>query len=503
VSFPLVYARVHLTSISFEDINQVLSCRGTTLSTLSQQPRLQNLMNIEPVDTRLVEVQASLLASSLNRAHNALQESLSLATSMMDLIGPCRELSLHLDAAIHVEAADALWEQGETVSSIGILLDLDNPTILKKQAVAVGRADLLSKIGHQVSVARLEKADKIIDKYLKPALKELKGRASGSDASQVFHQFAVFCDQQLEDPDSLEDLERLKKLSKGKRDEVEQYEKLLKSASGPERNRYKNGLSKAKTWYKLDEEELQRHISSRQEFLRQSLENYLLTLCASDNHDNVALRFSALWLEHAEQSLANEAVSKYLSKVASRKFAPLMNQLTSRLQDSPASFYKLLFTLVLRICIDHPYHGMYSIYAGASNNPKHEDEVAMSRKEAAKKISSQLSIRERVSGIWSSLNVINKTYGILAGEKSGEKYKTGRKIPVKESPAGNRLSHQLSKYRVPSPTLHLPLAANLDYSKVPMMVKLEPFMTIASGVSAPKVITAIADNGARFKQLVC
>ena len=492
-----------ITSSSFDDVNQILSCRGTSLSTLSQRPRLQSLTNVAPVDTRLVEVRASLLASTLNRAHNALQESLSLSTSMMDLIPPCRQLSLNLEAAIHIEAANALWDQGETTSSIGILQTLDNAALLKKQAVPVSRADLLSKIGHQVSVAKLEKADKIIDRYLRPALKELRGRTEGSDASHVFHQFAVFCDQQLEDPDSLEDLERLRKLSNGKRDEVAQLESLLKSAtSNGERARYRSHLGKAKVWYKLDEEEYQRHMSNRQDFLRSSLENYLLALAASDDHDSVALRFTALWLEHAEEDLANASVAHHLDKVPSRKFAPLMNQLTSRLQDSPAYFHRHLFSLVSRICVDHPYHGMYQIYAGTSTKPDAKDEAAVSRRDAAKKVATRLEAHDKVGQVWKNLTAINKLYSMLAGEKDDAKYRSGKKINIKDTQAGMRLNGHLNRYRVPSPTLHLPLASDLDYSKIPVMVKLEPTMTIASGVSAPKIITAIADTGQTFKQLV-
>ncbi|KAF4634334.1 hypothetical protein G7Y89_g3781 [Cudoniella acicularis] len=496
-------ARSHWMKIGrFDDVSQILSCRGTTLSTINQQLRLRNLINVELVDTRLVEVRASLLASTLNRAHSALQESLSLATSMMDLIPLCSSLSLHLDAAIHVEAANALWDQGEMASSIGMLQALDSASILKRQNIPVGRSDLLSKIGHQVSVARLEKADKILEKYLKPALKDLKGRATGSEAGQVFHQFAAFCDQQLGDPDSLEDLERLKKLSKGKKDEVEQWETLLKTATSTnDKTTFKHAYIKAKTWSKLDDEELQRHISSREEFLRQSLENYLLSLAASDNHDSTALRFSALWLEHADESLANDAVSGRINGVPSRKFAPLMNQLTSRLQDSAVKFQQLLFVLVLRICTEHPYHGMYVIYAGMNNRPSSKDEAAISRRAAARKVASQLGSSPQVGQIWGELNSTNKLYCMLAGEKD-DRYKSGRRVYVKDSPPANRLNSQLSKVRIPPPTMQIPLSPGLDYSRLPVMSRLEPHMSIASGVSAPKIITAIADNGAKFKQLV-
>jgi ataxia telangiectasia mutated family protein len=50
--------------------------------------------------------------------------------------------------------------------------------------------------------------------------------------------------------------------------------------------------------------------------------------------------------------------------------------------------------------------------------------------------------------------------------------------------------------------MQIKLAADMDYSKVPVMIRFDSAMTIASGVSAPKVITAVANNGEKFKQLV-
>lgn len=456
------------------------------------------------LDTRLVEVQSALLASTINRAHNALQESLSLATSMIGLIVPCREVGLNTEVSIQLETANALWDQGEMASSIGMLQSLDDILLLKNQTIPVGRSHLLSKIGHQVSVARLEKADRIIERYLKPSLKELRGKMSGSEAGEVFHQFAVFCDQQLQDPDSLEDLERLKKLSKDKAEEVKTYKKLMKEALSPdEKKRYLNHLTKHQTWLQLDEEELQRHNSSRDEFLRQCLENYLLALAASDDHDGNALRFSALWLEHSEESLANEAVSSHLKKVPSRKFAPLMNQLASRLQDTTISFQQLLFSLVLRICTEHPYHGMYQIYAGANTKNSLTDDSAVSRKSATAKIAIQLSNNKPIIGpIWQAIQATNKCYCSLAGERDEQKYKTGRKISLRESAALGRLQASFTRYQVPPPTMQIELSPSLDYSKVPYMARLEPHMSIASGVSLPKIITALGSNGAKYKQLV-
>ncbi|TAQ88370.1 hypothetical protein B7494_g3315 [Chlorociboria aeruginascens] len=485
--------------LRFDDISQILSSRSTTLSILSQQPRLQKILNVEPLDTRLVEVRTALLSSKLNRAHNGLQESLSLATSLIDLIQPCLDLGLNIEAVTHLEAANALWDQGEMTSSIGMLKALDKGPLKVKQSIPVGRSDLLSRIGYQVSIARLEKPDQIIENYLKPALKELKANNNGSEAGQVFHEFAVFCDQQLQDPDSQEDLERLRKLSENKRTEVKTLSGMMKDPVSKER--YKKDLGRARQWLALDKQEHERLSASRDEFLRQSLEHYLLALSASDDHDSDALRFSALWLEHSEQQLANEAVSVHLDKVPSRKFATLTNQLTSRLLDNTEKFQQLLFSLVLRVCTDHPYHGMYQIYATANSHLNKKDEVAVSRHGAAMKVSKHLGQVGKAGQIWQSIFATNKAYCQLAVEDNN-RYKSGKRIPLKDSLAGNRLNAILSKYPIPPPTMQVELAADLNYSNLPIMIRFESQISIASGVSHPKIVTAVTSSGTRFKQLV-
>ena len=360
---------------------------------------------------------------------------------------------------------------------------------------------MLWRIGYQVSVARLEAPDRILEKYLKPALKELGGKTKGDEAGQVFHQFATFCDQQLQDPGSIEDLERLQRLRNNKGDEVEQFEKLIKSTtSESKRKGYRRLKDKAKTWLDIDEGELQRHIASREELLRACLENYLLALSASDDHDGNALRFSNLWLGNSENQSSNDAVSKHLAQVPSRKFARLMNQLTSRLQDSSSSFQGLLYGLVKRISQEHPYHGMYQIYSSAKSLPNKQDESAISRHKTTMKLTKDFQA-SNVASIWRALNVTNDAYCLLAAEANAQ-YKQSRKFQLDFSIAAMKLQSLLKNFPVPSPTMNVPLAANLDYSNVPKMRKFDGQFTIAGGVSSPKILTAIASNGARFKQLV-
>lgn len=492
-----------LTNYRYEDVSQILSCRGTTMSILRQQAALRPHVEISVASARQMEVKSLITSSTIYRYHQATQESLNIATSLTSLIAPCEEMDLHVDAAIKIEAANSLWDYGEMSTSIRMLQGIDKESSLRRQTIPVSRSDLLSKIGHQVSVARLEKPHDIQKNYLEPALKELKGRGEGREAGSVFHQFAMFCDEQLQDPDGLEDLARLQSLRQGKSDEVSELKSLISSTRDTQlKTRYSHVLAKEKQWLDLDEQELRRVEQTRSEFVRLSLENYLLSLIAFDEHDNDALRFTALWLERSNEEATNKAVARHLAQVPTRKLATLMNQLTSRLQDQDNAFQTLLLNLVYSICVDHPYHGMYQIWSGTKAKAQQTDDVAMLRVKATERVARRLAENASVAGYWTSIDKTSKYYHALAMDRNSNKYKSGAKVALKDSSAGHNLVNCLAKYRIPSPTMHIGLNPTKDYSKVPIMTRLEPNMTIASGVSAPKIITALGADGVKYKQLV-
>lgn len=444
-----------------------------------------------------------LLSSQLYRYHQAQQESLNIATTLNHLIEPSLDLGLTIDAAAKLEAANAMWDHEEMEPSIRMLQSIEEASQLKSQSILVRRSDLLAKIGYQVSVARLEKPDSIQKHYLQPALKELKGKVDGKEAGKVYHQFAMFCDEQLQSADGLEDLARLQHLRRGKSEEVSQLKQLITSTRDSQvRNRYQNHLAKAKQWLDLDEQELRRVEQSRSEFIRLSLENYLLSLIASDEHNNDALRFTALWLERSSEDFTNEAVRKYIDKVPTRKFASLMNQLTSRLLDQGHLFQRILLDLVYRICLDHPYHGMYQVWSGTKSRTNVQDEIAVLRQKATERVAKRLAQHETASTIWQAIHKTNKAYHMLAVEKDNNRYKAGHKMLIKDSNAGLGLVNAMMQNPVPPPTMQIELSASRDYSHVPRVIKIEPAMTIASGVSAPKIITLVGSDGQRFKQLV-
>ncbi len=510
-----------LIKSSYERVKTIISCRETLFSSLSKKPKLRDLLKTSQRDARSLESQLLLTSSHLSRAHGAFQNALSTVTYLTELVKPCKEVGVDISAVTRLASANVLWDQGEMTASIRMLQDLQGSLDSPDQSIAVSKPELLAKLvsietigyprfpltdrlqGHQMSEARLEKPDEIITHYLRPAIKELRGKNEGDEAGEVFHEFASFCDKQLQDADGLEDFQRIQKLRERKEAEVGDLDKMIRSASSQakERDNLKNYRTKAKQWFDIDDREFQRLRESRQTFLRQSLENYLLCLKACDKFENDALRFSALWLENFESDIANEAVSRHVGQVASRKFAALMNQWSSRLLDKPGQFQLLLSSLVLRICLDHPYHGMYQIFTGFK--AKGKDDAAAKRQAAASNIVQELKASKVSNNTWVALHNTNLLFVKFAIERLDDPaFKQGSKLALRKFATGQRIEQDIHKSRVPPPTMKIELRPDCDYRNVPVIARFEPQFSVASGISMPKIITAIGTDGLMYKQLV-
>ena len=275
----------------------------------------------------------------------------------------------------------------------------------------------------------------------------------------------------------------------------------METVEGKEKVALKLHRAKAKQWFDLDDREYQRLHRSREALLQQCLENYLLSLKACETYNSDSLRFCALWLDNSGDGKANSAVAKIIERVPSRKFASLMNQLSSRLLDSADQFQTLLFSLILRTCIEHPYHGMYQIFA-SSKSKGGRDPTALSRYQAAGKLVEKLKNNNVAGPTWVAIHNTNISYVRFAAEKLDEKCKSGARVPLRALPTGQRLEQDATTQKLPPPTMKIELRVDRDYSNVPKVGKFNSEFTIASGVSAPKIVTALATDGLRYKQLV-
>ena len=488
---------------SYDTIKNLDSCRQTIFGVLNDSTALKSVVKIQSQAARLMHVRALLASSKLNRHHKGLQTSLNIVTYLTQAMEAELGLGVKVDAAIALEASHVLWDQGEISPSIRMLRGTLSNVDLQNQDIVVGKAQVLAVLAHRISEARLEKPDEIIENYLKPAIRELKGATVGSEAGQVYHEFAAFCDLQLQNPDVLEDLRRIESLRDKKKSEVHELDAMLREVApqSKEADAIKSVRSKSRRWYDLDDREYQRLKDGREALLGQSLENYLLCLRACDDYDNDALRFSALWLENYDKGVANAAVKNQIDKVPSRKFASLMNQWTSRQQHDDTDFQKQLFNLMWRICSDHPYHGMYHVFT-SSKGKGAKDPMALSRNAAATKLSDKLKTNQKTKQIWMNIHNSNVNFVRFAMEKPFEgKAKEGAKIPMAQTTNGPRLEKDIREANILPPTMSIPLNADCNYQSVPHIHKYLPEFSLASGISMPKIVTAVTSDGQRFKQL--
>lgn len=343
-----------------------------------------------------------------------------------------------------------------------------------------------------------------MSQYLEKAINSLHEGTrlfNSNEAGRVFHEFASFCDQQLKNPDNIEDYQRALKLRENKQTEIREIEELMKTATGAKFNTYSSFQNKAKVWLKLDDLEFGRLQDNREAFLEKSISNYLRCLEVCDTYDGDAVRFCALWLEYSSNPKANQAAKCTLESVPSRKFVSLMSQLSSRLLDADDEFQKLLSPLIIRITREHPYHALYQLMA--LTKIKNKDRTSESRHKAAIKVAGQLKREKSVAHIMHRVVKSIQVYHSLA-MKTFERQKGRSKYLIRSVlPEFYRdLEKEIPGFQIPPPTMNIEIRPDCDYTHVPHLLKFQPEVRIAAGASAPKIIGCQDSAGQFYKMLV-
>lgn len=490
----------------FDRLSPVLTGREAAFAAIRRNNNWHAAFSLNSQQALLHEIQVTRQSLDIASNYDEPQFCLNRAMYLSELELLATGAGLKVDVAIQFDLAKTLWAQNEVSACIGILQTLKDRDDTAKQAIIITRADILTDLGHKVADARLEKPDEIVASYLLPSFKELRGRATGSEPGRVFHNFAAFCDMQLQDADNLDDFTRISQIRDRKLREVHELNQMHQnSRDDKQRKQLMTHLHRAKTWFKLDEEEWKRVQENREDLIHKCLENYLLSMGASDDYPNDTLRFVALWLNQADSAESNKAVAKYLPSVPTIKFTPLVNQLSSRLLDVKDPFQHLLMDLMFRICSDHPYHSLYQVFAASKSKGSKGDDVAALRNAAANKLADLVNKKSVSAAIWVAIHNSCIALHRVASERLSDKEgKTGSKILLRKLSSGQKLEHVLSEShtKTPPPTLKIPLRPDRDYSGVPTFGQFEPQISIAGGVSAPKIATMIASDGSRHRMLL-
>jgi ataxia telangiectasia mutated family protein len=484
----------------YEDVHAILSSRETALAVLAENGKLGHSMHVGRKGVLKLQVEALLDVSKFAREQSRLQEAMTATASLSDIVSKCRDSGLSVSVAAQAETAYVLWKAGEATTSIQILRTVLDTTDFELQDIPIGRPSLLAQLGHQLAEARLEKPEDILQLYLQPAINQLENRREGAEAGQVYHEFATFCHNELQSHSNSENFLRVEKLRNRKMDEVTELKAGIENSKKGSRERedYERSLRKANQWFAIDDAEYQRLKQTRDMHIRQSLQNYLLTLQASDKYDASVLRFFTLWLENSEDLSSGDSIAKHLPNVPSWKFVLLMNQLMSSLEHNTSTFQNTLRALVLRICSEHPHHGLHHLFA-SSRRPEGSDTAARSRYSAAKSIASEIQKTPRAGSTLRHVFAANKDYDDLAC--SGKLDKGRTREAVKNFAPATKVATNIPRLQVPPATITLATRPSCDYGDVPIVIRFSPSFDIMSGLSAPKALKATASDGRVYKQL--
>lgn len=391
--------------------------------------------------------------------------------------------------------------------------------------------EILCTLAEWSSRARRDSNEKIREKYLIPAEEILQNISSSisdegsqvlhGSAAQVHHTFAVFCDQQLEDESLLEEYKILQKQCDHKVKEILALKSTLKTLTNEAKYlEYQKHVKKVTKLYAMDKQELDKRKKIRAQLLSKSIESYLLSIIAGDSYTEDTSRLFALWLAHLGESSVNKTVAELLPRVASIKFVPWVNQITSLLtlsqnrsgvSKSKSSFSFNVHSLVLRICIDHPHHSLYQILSLRMKLGDNNDEASIRRCEAGTYVWKMLE-KQNIPSLTRTLRSLEtlakRTLQLIKSAKDAESNtpstsgtsrrrltatKTATKKRVQlhfdELPDGKWwTSKTLKELHLPPPSMAIPLRADCKYADVPTMVKTDNLIKLAGGMSRPMIV---------------
>lgn len=265
-----------------------------------------------------------------------------------------------------------------------------------------------------------------------------------------------------------------------------------------------HALGRQRKWLEIASEEYSRLLTMRENFIKKSLNCYLDCLAVTDKYDTDAIRFTALWFEHSDNENATDEIANRIARISSRKFATLMHQLASKLQETGEAFQKILTMLVERISSEHPYHGMYHVYSSKQSGIR-PDSKTQSRRAAASAIAARLARSSDIQKYWSKIQTANDFYNGLAKtmtDARGQKIKEGQKYKMENLDWSRRIARTVPGLNLPPITITVPLRADQDYSATPSVYGYTADVSILGGISRPKLLAMRLSDGTIHKELV-
>ena len=410
--------------------------------------------------------------------------------------------SLYWEKRNSYRLAVVLWEKNEKLLAMRAIQGvLGSQSAVKSRDMRRLLCKASLKIGCWAATIHSELPDAILQGYFEPAISTAMAEFPKLYEKGV-HQLATFCDSEYDRYVKSDLTAAAASLLRVQEEEIQEFDRSLLSCTDNAERRKLNSLrKKAAAQLKLDQEE---RAARNKEFLRlfdKARTCYLRALAISDRFDLSVYRFASLWFGNVSPLLGHTGVTysseigTLLRKIESRKFVPLIYQLSARVSKDDSPFQRDLADLIQRMCVEHPHHCLYQIIALNISAKDDED-----RRKAASAILQAIrqtpSMRVTVDHVVNLVEAYNQiAYMRLAPQNAkfaGQPISIDPKFAIRN----------LADLPIPVTTLRIPVRKDLNYDNVVTIRKFSSQFTVAGGINLPKILLCYGSDGKRYKVLV-
>nr|GAT47337.1 predicted protein [Mycena chlorophos] len=508
----------------FSDFETIMATRMALVRSVRGKEQRQQIGNmVSPLSKALIEVEKRCLVSLSQAARDAQQSQIALNSMVR-----ARTLEDTPSLEVSIEFANVLRLQKEEKQAVQFLKGLNIDSLDKPE-----KAVVQARLGTWMAEACMEKPAIISSKYFEPASKIVHALVKKKPelSVAVYRQYANFAEQQYKAFKNSKDGARLKMYVERKTAEIEQRRTQGENAmtSKP--------LQNANQQLQIDTGEYQRHIASLKSFLSQAVEMYSRALAASSEADgDGAVRLVSLWFENFEELDDNfrTVATRALGRTPTWKLVFLAHQLTARLapipnttsaEAKPSPQQQNLHNLVMRMCIEHPFHTLYQVFSLLPNEqpspPKAEPTHSRNlRRPSEPQPSTRQPSPARESELVRAAAALTIMQRLRTDDRCGSRVRDVERLAqacwewckfvinktalaktkVKNIPPG-MLIRDIADLPIPVLTHSIPPDPTLKYDRCVHIVKYEHVFETAGGINLPKITKCVGTDGARYKEL--
>ncbi|KAI8900902.1 hypothetical protein BC833DRAFT_580124 [Globomyces pollinis-pini] len=338
----------------------------------------------------------------------------------------------------------------------------------------------------------------IISDYLKPATMNVELKSDWDRAGLYYFDLAKYCDLLLTEIEMDDTISKSKELLSTRRREME----LLSQVKEKDKTKQLY-IRKKQKQIDLEIAEMSQLENERNRFLCLAVESYLKTLSYSNYQSEFGVfRLCSLWLSNTSNTELNSLIESHLTQIPSKKFVPLMYQLSARFSSNKEDdgFNFVLQGLLSMLVQDYPFHTLGCLLALKNVTTSAAQPKSNSNKSVLKFLQ-KLQTDQTLQPIILSMDQLFSGYidvAYLPIPNTQLKNRTKKH----DLPSSSALLRMKLSSLTPVITATCPLSNPKDFSEITYLTGFDRSYSVPGGINAPKVIKCKGSNGKIYRQLV-